>query len=309
MFGTSYPRASRAGGSESRAGCVGASGAANSGERLYAHDILYQKCSPGPAGSSVMVRYRSGGCSNLSAVVGGSCARPTPQAGLLSACGSCRRLELAREGQRAPNVAVAAGSRVHALLSLMHAAERPSAEAMLDAVGDHLRCLILLRLRDAPKPVVELGRGFPVSRPAVSQHLRVLRTPVWSRAVLRPRLMNRAWTSHGRSMDGGAVDLPQSEPDAGALGPLHPPGCRREDGQSPPVTAIPTRRRDLCLDGAVESWWIDLCLPARSGLVGLAALHGWRGTIIDGIDCLQPLLQPPAHPDRVVVPGGGGGRR
>ena len=48
-------------------------------------------------------------------------------------------------------------------------------EAILDALGDHTRRGILLRLREGPKPVVELARDLPVSRPAVSQHLRVLK--------------------------------------------------------------------------------------------------------------------------------------
>jgi DNA-binding transcriptional ArsR family regulator len=32
-----------------------------------------------------------------------------------------------------------------------------------------------MRLLGGPKPVGELARGFPVSRPAISQHLRVLK--------------------------------------------------------------------------------------------------------------------------------------
>jgi DNA-binding transcriptional ArsR family regulator len=31
------------------------------------------------------------------------------------------------------------------------------------------------RLRDGPRPVSEIARGLPVSRPAVSQHLKVLK--------------------------------------------------------------------------------------------------------------------------------------
>ena len=31
------------------------------------------------------------------------------------------------------------------------------------------------RLREGPKPVVEIAKGLPVTRPAVSQHLRVLK--------------------------------------------------------------------------------------------------------------------------------------
>ena len=48
-------------------------------------------------------------------------------------------------------------------------------EAVLDALGDRTRRLILQRLRDGPKPVVEIARGMAVSRPAVSQHLKVLK--------------------------------------------------------------------------------------------------------------------------------------
>ena len=45
----------------------------------------------------------------------------------------------------------------------------------MDALGDSTRRAIFERLRSGPKPVVELARGLPVSRPAVSQHLRVLK--------------------------------------------------------------------------------------------------------------------------------------
>jgi DNA-binding transcriptional ArsR family regulator len=45
----------------------------------------------------------------------------------------------------------------------------------LDALGDPTRRAILERLLHGPLPVGELARGFPVSRPAISQHLRVLK--------------------------------------------------------------------------------------------------------------------------------------
>jgi DNA-binding transcriptional ArsR family regulator len=45
----------------------------------------------------------------------------------------------------------------------------------MDALGDPTRRAIFERLRAGPQPVVELARGLPVSRPAVSQHLRVLK--------------------------------------------------------------------------------------------------------------------------------------
>jgi DNA-binding transcriptional ArsR family regulator len=43
------------------------------------------------------------------------------------------------------------------------------------ALGDRTRREIFERLADRPCAVVELARGLPVSRPAVSQHLKVLR--------------------------------------------------------------------------------------------------------------------------------------
>lgn len=44
-----------------------------------------------------------------------------------------------------------------------------------EAVGEPIRRQILERLRRGPLPVGELARGLPVSRPAVSQHLGVLK--------------------------------------------------------------------------------------------------------------------------------------
>ena len=48
-------------------------------------------------------------------------------------------------------------------------------DAQLDALGDPTRRAILARLIAGPLPVGELARDFPVSRPAISQHLRVLK--------------------------------------------------------------------------------------------------------------------------------------
>jgi DNA-binding transcriptional ArsR family regulator len=45
----------------------------------------------------------------------------------------------------------------------------------MDALGDGTRRLILERLRRGPRAVGELAAELPVSRPAVSQHLRVLK--------------------------------------------------------------------------------------------------------------------------------------
>ena len=45
----------------------------------------------------------------------------------------------------------------------------------LEALGDPTRRAIFEQLRDGPRAVGELARHVPVSRPAVSQHLRVLK--------------------------------------------------------------------------------------------------------------------------------------
>ena len=46
---------------------------------------------------------------------------------------------------------------------------------VLGALGDATRRQIFESLRDGPRSVRELADGLPVSRPAVSQHLRVLK--------------------------------------------------------------------------------------------------------------------------------------
>ena len=43
------------------------------------------------------------------------------------------------------------------------------------ALGDPTRRAIFERLAERPRAVGELARGLPVSRPAVSQHLKVLK--------------------------------------------------------------------------------------------------------------------------------------
>jgi DNA-binding transcriptional ArsR family regulator len=49
------------------------------------------------------------------------------------------------------------------------------AAVVLDALGDPTRRAVLELLRDGPLAVGEIAAGLPVSRPAVSQHLRVLK--------------------------------------------------------------------------------------------------------------------------------------
>ena len=61
-----------------------------------------------------------------------------------------------------------------------------------EAFGEPIRREILERLRRGPLPVGELAQGLPVSRPAVSQHLKVLKeaglvteTPEGTRRIYR----------------------------------------------------------------------------------------------------------------------------
>jgi len=46
----------------------------------------------------------------------------------------------------------------------------------LDALGDPTRRQVFELLRRGPRSVGELAAGLPVSRPAVSQHLRILQS-------------------------------------------------------------------------------------------------------------------------------------
>jgi DNA-binding transcriptional ArsR family regulator len=62
----------------------------------------------------------------------------------------------------------------------------------LGALGDRTRRAIVLALAERPRAVGELAAGLPISRPAVSQHLKVLKDaglvdeePVGTRRVYR----------------------------------------------------------------------------------------------------------------------------
>ena len=56
------------------------------------------------------------------------------------------------------------------------------------ALGDSTRRAILERLLEGPLPVGELAGHFPVSRPAISQHLRILKK---AHLVVDKRVGNR----------------------------------------------------------------------------------------------------------------------
>jgi DNA-binding transcriptional ArsR family regulator len=67
-------------------------------------------------------------------------------------------------------------------------------ELQLDALGDATRRAILARLLNGPLPVGELARDFPVSRPAISQHLRLLKQA--NLVIDRPRGTRRVYQLH-----------------------------------------------------------------------------------------------------------------
>jgi DNA-binding transcriptional ArsR family regulator len=46
---------------------------------------------------------------------------------------------------------------------------------LISALADPTRRAVLEKLKDGPRPVGEIARGLPVTRPAVSQHLKVLK--------------------------------------------------------------------------------------------------------------------------------------
>lgn len=80
----------------------------------------------------------------------------------------------------------------------------------MNALGDPTRRTIFERLRRGPLAVGDLARGLPISRPAVSQHLRVLKrarlvtdTRIGTRRVYRVNpaglvelraFLDRVWT-------------------------------------------------------------------------------------------------------------------
>ena len=48
-------------------------------------------------------------------------------------------------------------------------------DELFSALGDPTRKLVFERLRQGPQTVGALAAGLPVSRPAISQHLKVLK--------------------------------------------------------------------------------------------------------------------------------------
>ena len=73
------------------------------------------------------------------------------------------------------------------------------------ALGDATRRAIFERLADRPRPVAELALGLPVSRPAVSQHLKVLKD---AQLVIDERVgTQRIYRVDTRGLDALRIDL------------------------------------------------------------------------------------------------------
>jgi DNA-binding transcriptional ArsR family regulator len=72
-------------------------------------------------------------------------------------------------------------------------------ERTLDALGDPTRRLVFKRLREGPRSVSEIAAGMDVSRPAVSQHLKVLTTA--GLAVVRVQGRRRLYAVDTRGLE------------------------------------------------------------------------------------------------------------
>lgn len=72
-------------------------------------------------------------------------------------------------------------------------------EAAFDILGDPTRRAIVDRLRRGPAPVIDIATGLPVSRPAVSKHLKLMREAGLVRVHARG-------TRHIYELDLGALD-------------------------------------------------------------------------------------------------------
>src|SRR5260370_38516446 len=79
--------------------------------------------------------------------------------------------------------------------SIMEAAD----DLVLDALGDRQRRAILRLLADRPRPVHELAAELPISRPAVSRHLRLLKDA--GLVVDRPAGNRRIYQLHAQGID------------------------------------------------------------------------------------------------------------
>lgn len=69
----------------------------------------------------------------------------------------------------------------------------------LDALGDPTRRLVFKRLRKGSRSVAEIAHGMDVSRPAVSQHLKVLKAA--GLVMVRPEGTRRLYAVDTRGIE------------------------------------------------------------------------------------------------------------
>jgi DNA-binding transcriptional ArsR family regulator len=75
----------------------------------------------------------------------------------------------------------------------------PIAERALDALGDPTRRHVFRRLRNGTRSVREIAHGMDVSRPAVSQHLKVLKAA--GLVVVRAEGTRRLYAVNSRGLE------------------------------------------------------------------------------------------------------------
>src|SRR5258705_18702 len=119
------------------------------------------------------------------------------------------------------------------------------------ALADPTRRRVFEKLRAGPSPVGVLARGLEVSRPAVSQHLKVLEGAglVRGRRDLRDHggwqacaLGQGARVGTGRALRHVVASRPRRGRGAGSRGPLHPRG--RRDARRARASRLGEARRE-----------------------------------------------------------------
>ncbi len=77
---------------------------------------------------------------------------------------------------------------------------------VLDALGNPVRRQIIERLQSAPLSVADLSATFPVSRPAISRHLRILEEAGLVRGTAAGNRNLYALSPHGFAIARGYLD-------------------------------------------------------------------------------------------------------
>ena len=107
---------------------------------------------------------------------------------------------------------------------------------VLDALGNPVRRAILRELRAGPRAVGEIAAGLPVSRPAVSRHLRLLKEA--GLVLEEARGTRRLYSLHSQGVEAVEAYLTQVWGDVATrfrlMADNTPPGTRQSATQSAP---------------------------------------------------------------------------